>query len=125
MTSECPVAKILTPIEYRERHEKIVQYIYLKACWYYRILDCEKWYKQQPETITEVKGASILWDFPIETDRKLKRNRPGLVVKDYKRKICLLIEISVPTDNNISVKEYDEEIQKLGNKTLLSKLIEK
>ena len=33
--------------------------------------------------------------------------------------------MSVPTDNNISVKEYDEEIQRLGNKTLLSKLIEK
>ena len=53
-----------------------------------------------------------------------EHNRPDLVVKDYKRKTCLLIDMSEPTDN-ISVKEYDEEIQRLGNKTLLSKLIEK
>ena len=60
----------------------------------------------------------------IQTDRKIKNNRPDLVVKDYKRKTCLLIDISVPTDN-LSVKEYDEEIQRLGNKTWLFKLIEK
>ena len=60
----------------------------------------------------------------IQTDRKIKNNRPDLVFMDYKRKTCLPIDISVPTDN-LSVKEYDEEIQRLGNKTLLSKLIEK
>ena len=74
--------------------------------------------------ILEEKRATILGDFAIETDRKIKKNRPDLVVKDYKRKKCLLIDMSVPTDN-IWVKEYDEEIQRLGNKTLLSKLIEK
>ena len=31
----------------------------------------------------------------------------------------------VSAKRHISVKEYDEEIQRLGNKTLLSKLIEK
>ena len=35
-------------------------------------------------------------------------NRPDLVVKNDKRKTCLLIDMSVPTDNNISVKEYDK-----------------
>ena len=43
-----------------------------------------------------------------KTDRKIKRNRPDLVVKDYKRKTCFLIDMSVPTDNNKSVKEYNE-----------------
>ena len=40
------------------------------------------------------------------------------MLKDYKRKTFLLIDMSVPTDNNISVKEYnkiseykDEEIE--------------
>ena len=28
--------------------------------------------------------------------------------EDYERKICLLIDMSVPTDNNISVKEYNK-----------------
>ena len=43
------------------------------------------------------------------------------MVKDYTRKTYLLIDMSVPTDNNKSVKEYDEEIERPGNKTLLSK----
>ena len=46
------------------------------------------------------------------------------MVYDYK-KTCLLIDLPLSTDNNISIEEYDEEIQRLGNKTLLSKLIEK
>ena len=28
--------------------------------------------------------------------------------KDYERKTCLLIDMSVPTDNNTSIKEYNE-----------------
>ena len=37
----------------------------------------------------------------IQTDRKIKSNRP-----DIKRKTCLLIDMAIPTDNNITVKEY-------------------
>ena len=33
--------------------------------------------------------------------------------------------MSMSTDNNILIEEYDEEIQSLGNKTLLSRLVEK
>ena len=35
--------------------------------------------------------------------QNIKRNRADIVVKDYKRKTCLLSYISVPTE---SVKEY-------------------
>ena len=57
---------------------------------------------------TEDKTAIILWDFTIQTDSKIKSNRPNIVAKDYKRKICLLIDMFVPTDYNILVKEYNE-----------------
>ena len=39
---------------------------------------------------------------------KIKSNEPDKVVKDYKRKICLLIDLSVITDNNISIKECNK-----------------
>ena len=39
---------------------------------------------------------------------KIKTNRQDIVIKDYKRKIYLLIDMSVSTDNKISVKEYNE-----------------
>ena len=68
-------------------------------------MDCENEYKHQPEPITEANDIIILWDFAIQNDRKIKRNRPDLVVKDYKRK-TYLIDMVIPTDNNILIKEY-------------------
>ena len=59
-------------------------------------------------TLTDFKGPRILWDFIIQTDWKIKYNKSDIEVKDYKRKTCLLIDMSEPTDKNISVKEYDK-----------------
>ena len=73
----------------------------------YGILDYEKWFKHKPEPIAEAKRATILREFIIKTDRKIKTNRPAIMVKDYKRKPILLIDMSVPTEN-ILVKEYNE-----------------
>ena len=80
-------------------------------------MDFEKWYKHQPGPITEAKGANILWDLAIQTDRKktTKNNRPDIVVKYYKRKTCFLIDMAVPSDNNISVKESNKFIQRRVN----------
>ena len=71
-------------------------------------MKCEKWYKNQPEPITKAKIATIFWDFAIQTNRKIKITRPDIMVRNYKRKICLLINMSVPKDKNISVKEYNK-----------------
>ena len=60
----------LTAIEYEEMHDKRGHYIYLKVSKYYGILDCEKWEKHQPKPITESKGATILWEFTIQTYKK-------------------------------------------------------
>ena len=74
----------------------------------YGILDYEKWHKHQPKPITESKEAYILWEDEILTDRETTSKRPDTVAKDFKRKTCLLIDILIPTDNNISVKEYNK-----------------
>ena len=47
-------------------------------------------------------------DICIKTDRKIKSNRLNIVVKDYKRKIWRFIDMSVPTYNNISMKDYNK-----------------
>ena len=41
-------------------------------------------------------------------------NKPDIVAKDYKRKTCLLIDMSIPTENKISVKEYSRLNMKTG-----------
>ena len=71
---------ILTPRECKESHDKIEHW---KTCKYCTISNGEKWYKHQPEPLTEAKRATILWDFAIQTGRKIKINRPDIVFKDY------------------------------------------
>ena len=39
---------------------------------------------------------------------KNKDNIPDIGVKNYKRKTYFLIDMSVPTDNNITVKEFNK-----------------
>ena len=40
--------------------------------------------------------------FAIQTDKNIRSNRPDIVVKDYKRKTCLLFDMLT------SVKEYNK-----------------
>ena len=51
---------------------------------------------------------SLLWDSLIRTDRTIQANRPDIIVKDFKEKACLLIDMSIPTDHNIPAKEFDK-----------------
>ena len=41
---------------------------------------------------------------PIQTDLEIKANRPDIVIKDKQEKSCLLIDMSIPTEKNTSVK---------------------
>ena len=51
----------------------------------------------------------ILWDFSIHTDRTVSANRPDIIIKDKKQNNCLLIDMSVPSDKNISSKEFEKK----------------
>ena len=41
---------------------------------------------------------------PINTDREIKANRPDIVIKNRKENLCTLIDVSIPSENNTSVK---------------------
>ena len=45
-----------------------------------------------------------MWDTPIQTDGEIKAHRPDIVIKNKKEKNCLLIDMSIPTEKNTSVK---------------------
>ena len=57
-------------------------------------------------TIKRRHRSYFLWVFTIQTDKKLKSNRPDIMVTNFKRKTCLRIDVLAPTDNIISVQEY-------------------
>ena len=115
---------ILTPTEYKARHDRVGQYLHWKILNFYKIKTEINWYEHKPLPVVEGKNVTILWDFPVHTDRTIQANRPDIIVKDGQSKTCLLIDMSVPTDQNIAVKEFDKlskykdleiEVQKLWN----------
>ena len=66
------------------------------------------WLEHHPQAVVEGDNVTILWDFPIHTDRTIQANRPDIIVKDRIENTCLLIDMSVLTDQNIAAKEFDK-----------------
>ena len=42
----------------------------------------------------------------MQTDRKIKANKPGITIKDKKRKTCKWIDLKIPADENVSVAKF-------------------
>ena len=89
---------------YLQRHDKAASYLHWNICKELNINVEQKWYQHEPQTVTERDNITILWDMPIQTDREIKANRPDIVIKDKQEKSCLLIDMSIPTEKNTSVK---------------------
>ena len=99
---------ILTPNKYKNRHDRVGQYLHWKICKHYKTPHAEKWHEHKTPPVVEGKNTTILWNFPINTDRAIQANRPDIVIKDYKSSTCLLIDMTIPTGGNISIQEFDK-----------------
>ena len=87
---------------------RVGQYIYWKICNHYDIEIPNKWNPHEPSPVEDTPKVTILWDFPIRTDRTIQTNRPDIVIKHKLNKTCQLIDMSVPIDSNISAKEFEK-----------------
>ena len=105
LISSSQAALFLPPNEYTKRHNRVGQYIHWKICNHYDIETPNKWHEHAPLPVVNILKVTILWDFPIKTDRKTQANRSDIVIKHKQNKACQLIDISVPSDNNISAKD--------------------
>ena len=98
IVSGCPE---LMKTEYTHPHDKAAAYINWNVSQNYNIKTSEKWYDDEPETVTENEDVTILWDMPIHTDLKITANRPDIVIKDHKTKTYEFIDMAVPSDKQI------------------------
>ena len=105
LCSGCP---ILARTEYLTRHNKVAQHVHWKICKHYGLESSDKWYEHQTPPVVENDKAVVLWDFSIHTDRTIKANRPDIVIRDKMKKTCWLLDVSIPTDTNTSVKTFEK-----------------
>ena len=107
IVSSCPT---LAPTEYLTRHNRIGTYIHWNICKYYEIEEiADQWYLHEPKMVTNKSDeVTILWDFPIQTDRTILGNRPDILVNDHKNKVCHMIDVAGPIDKNIMKKKIEK-----------------
>ena len=87
--------------EYLQRHDRAATFI---VCKNFNLLHTEKWYEHTPQPVIESAEVTILWDFTIHTDRKIESNRQDIIIKDHREKTCIMLDVAVPADKNISLK---------------------
>ena len=107
---------VLAPNEYTNRHNRVGQYIHWKICNHYNIETPNKLCEHKPLPVVVTPEVTILWDFPIRTDRTIQANRADIVIKHKQNKTCQLIDMSVPSNSNISAKDLEIEIAKMWKK---------
>ena len=79
---------ILAPNEYTNRHNPVEQYIPWKICNHYNTETPEKWYDHKLLPVVDTQKVTILWEFPIRTDRIIQANNPDIVIKHKQNKTC-------------------------------------
>ena len=52
--------------------------------------------------------CKLLWDFSIQTDKKLYHNRPDIVLVDKQSKSCLIIDVACPNDWRVESKQEEK-----------------
>ena len=68
----------------------------------------QKWYEHTPQPVTESTEVTILWNFTINTDRKIEANQPDITIKNSEENTYITIDVTVPADKNISLKEFQK-----------------
>ena len=99
---------ILAPKEYTHRHNRVTSYLHWTVLQNYGFQVEKRWYEHQPQKIVEGKDVTIMYDVAVNTDRAVGANRPDIVIHDREKKMCILVDVAVPNDSNISAKEVEK-----------------
>ena len=121
----CPV---LALNKYKHGHDRVGQYLHRKIFKHYQLSAPNNWFEHHLQAVVE-KDATILWDYPIHTDRNIQANKTYIIVKDSVEETCPLIDVSVTTVQNIAAVEIDKlskyedleiEISRMWNLTAIT-----
>ena len=102
--------EVLVKTEYISRHNKAAAYRHWSICKDHDIEIKDKWYEHKPETVMHNKdNITIMWDMPFNTNSSKTANRPDIIVKDSVNSTCKLIDMTIPSDGNIAMKENEKK----------------
>ena len=59
--------------------------------------------------ILENDTHKLLWDFDIQTDHLIPARRPDLITINKKKTNCKIVDVAVPADHKIKLKECEKK----------------
>jgi hypothetical protein len=68
------------------------------------------WYEHVPKSVETSRGVkvTILWNQQVQTDRTIPSNKPDIVIRDNEEGTCMLIDVAIPGDRNVTQKEAEK-----------------
>lgn len=104
--------KMLAGTAYTERHNIAAKIIHQALALKLKLTtEQTQYYNYSPNNILEDNRFKLYYDITIHTDKTISHNRPDITLQDKLNKITYLIDVAIPTDNNIG-KKYSEKIEK-------------
>ena len=79
-----------------------------KICKAFILPVTENWYNHNPETVISNDQVTLIWDMQVHTDKEIKANKPDIIIKDHINNTCQLIDMTIPSDRNVSIKEVEK-----------------
>ena len=60
-----------------------------------------------PKPVYEEGDVTVFWNQVVHTDGEVTANRPDIIIKNKKEKICTLIDVVIPADRNVVQEEAE------------------
>ena len=102
--------EVLAKRQYKLRHDLVGRRVHWEVCKKHGIKCSEKWFDHIPEKVSTTTDSTteVLWDLEIETQKKVKHNRPDIVIKEHDKKKWIFVDVTVPMDHRVAVKESEK-----------------
>ena len=64
-----------------------------------------------PASVLDNDTHKLQWDFNIQTDQLILARRPDLIVIKKKKGTCKIVDLAVPADHKIKLKESEKKVK--------------
>ena len=81
--------------------------VHRAICEWYSLCEPSEWW-ELPEKVIENDQDKVLRDFYIRTDKQVIAKKPDIVVVDKNIKYTTIIDIAIPNNRNIKIKELEK-----------------
>lgn len=92
----------IAQMDYTKRHDNVAKIVHQSLAKRFNLTTSGiPYYKYEPANVLENENYKMYWDREIRTDKRMKANRPDILVLDKKKKEVDIIDITVPLNHNI------------------------